>query len=172
MFKGAFDDTTCLRWSACSRILAVGSRDSNTRLYAFEKLENLSTYSMGGHVEPVVGVFFEKNSLCAYTVSRNGHLAVWECSLEPHELKAGARDKSKDRKRNKGKKHKSEESEDDVPNEEEEGAEGNVETVDATQPKGAEGENKFFYKRRARHFLKVSFPLQACTLWNFNTRTE
>ena len=161
MFKGAFDDTTCLRWSACSRILAVGSRDSNTRLYAFERLENLSTYSIGGHVEPVVGVFFEKDSLCAYTVSRNGHLAVWECSLEPHELKAGSRVKDRVMRRKKGKKHKNdgEESEDDVPNEEEEGAEGNVETVDATHPKGAEGENKFFYKRRARHFLKVRLPL-------------
>ena len=163
VFKGAYDDTTCLRWSSCSRILAVGSRDSNTRLYAFERLENLSTYSIGGHAEPVVGVFFEKDSLCAYTVSRNGHLAVWECSLEPHELKTLARDKTETKKNRKGKKHKSDgdESEDEVPNEEEEGAEGNVETVDAGGDQPARGigeEGKLFYKRRARHFLKDILP--------------
>ena len=159
VFKGAYDDTTCLRWSSCSRILAVGSRDSNTRLYAFERLENLSTYSIGGHAEPVIGVFFEKDSLCAYTVSRNGHLAVWESSLEPQDLKTLVREKAKGKKKRKKQKSDGDESEDEVPNEEEDRGEGNVETVDAAGgDQQTKEEGKLFYKRRARHFLKDILP--------------
>jgi periodic tryptophan protein 2 len=31
VLRGAFDDTTSLAWSSCSRILAVGSKDNTTR---------------------------------------------------------------------------------------------------------------------------------------------
>lgn len=37
VFSGAYDETTCLDWSADSRILAVGSKDMSTKLYPIEK---------------------------------------------------------------------------------------------------------------------------------------
>jgi periodic tryptophan protein 2 len=157
-----------LQWSSCSRILAVGSKDTATRLYAFDRLENLSTYTLGGHTEPIVGVFFDKDSLCAYTVSRNGHLAVWESSLEPTELTSARGDKkaSKTRKKTKNK-ESDQDSEDEVPNEEEEGADNEglkVETLEAgeneTKDEETKGE-KLFYKRNARHYLKDSLPEDA-----------
>lgn len=37
VFSGAYDETTCLDWSADSRILAVGSKDMATKLYPIEK---------------------------------------------------------------------------------------------------------------------------------------
>jgi hypothetical protein len=56
------------------------------RLYALEKFSNFSVYCLGGHTEPIVASFFEKDSLVCYTVSRNGQLGVWESSLHPDQL--------------------------------------------------------------------------------------
>ena len=51
-----------------------------------EKFSNFSVYCLGGHTEPIVASFFEKDSLVCYTVSRNGQLGVWESSLHPDQL--------------------------------------------------------------------------------------
>ncbi len=159
VLKGARDDTTCIQWSDCSRIVAVGSRDTSTRLYAFERLENFTAYTLGGHTEPVVGVFFDKGSLCAYTVSRNGHLAVWECSVEPAELVAAKHGPAMRKKKEKGKsqnKAADEESEDEVPDEEGELAdESNVEAVNAEDnTENGVKTLQLYYKRNARHYLR------------------
>ena len=69
VLKGAFEDTTCLAWSTCSQIIAVGSRDTTTRIYALPKFKNLRVYCLGGHTEPVINVFFQKGSLKCYTLS-------------------------------------------------------------------------------------------------------
>ena len=63
VLKGAFDDTTCICWSSCSRIVAVGSKDNTTRLYAMPKFKNFRICALGGHNEPIVQVFFEKDFL-------------------------------------------------------------------------------------------------------------
>ena len=55
-------------------------------MYALEKFSNFSVYCLGGHTEPIVASFFEKDSLVCYTVSRNGQLGVWESSLHPDQL--------------------------------------------------------------------------------------
>jgi periodic tryptophan protein 2 len=52
------------------------------RLYSLEKLANFKTYSLGSHTDSVVACFFEKGSLDLTTVSRNGQLCVWECSID------------------------------------------------------------------------------------------
>ena len=86
VLKGAFDDTSCLTWSTCSQIIAVGSKDTTTRIYALQKFKNLKVCCLGGHSEPIVNVFFQKDSLKCYTLSRNGHFLVWQCSIELNEL--------------------------------------------------------------------------------------
>ena len=50
-----------------------------------------------------------------YTASANGHLAVWECNLEPGELKEGRFRPNKKKKKGK---EKEDESEDDLPKDE------------------------------------------------------
>ncbi|XP_063980144.1 periodic tryptophan protein 2 homolog isoform X2 [Diachasmimorpha longicaudata] len=86
VFSGPVDDTTVLCWSFDSKILAVGSKDTTTKLYSLEKFANFRYCSLGGHSEEIVSCFFEKSSYDLTTISKNGHLCVWECSLEPEDL--------------------------------------------------------------------------------------
>ena len=78
VLKGAYDDTTCLAWSSCSRLVAVGANDMTVRIYALHKFSNLSVCCLGGMTDPAVATFFESNSLDCYSLSRGGHLAVGE----------------------------------------------------------------------------------------------
>lgn len=85
-------------------IFAVGSKDATVRLYTVNNYLNFRPYSLIGHADAVIGIFFEQNSLDLMTVSRydtidklkilfvnvflnlnglcrNGHLTVWQCTL-------------------------------------------------------------------------------------------
>lgn len=86
-FHASFDHTTCIDWSSDSSILLVGSKDMSVRLYPMEKLQNFRNYALGGHTDIIVGCFFEKGSLDAYTVARNGHVSTWECSHNLEDLR-------------------------------------------------------------------------------------
>lgn len=85
-FHGANDDVTWIDWSSDSRLLAIGAKDNTTKLCALEFLENFRPYQLTGHTNSIVGCFFEENSLDVTTVSRNGQLCIWECSLRLEEL--------------------------------------------------------------------------------------
>ena len=86
-FHASFDETTFIDWSSDSRVLLVGSKDMSVRLYPMEKLENFRSYALGGHTDAIVGCFFERDSLDAYTVARNGHVSTWECSMDLEDLR-------------------------------------------------------------------------------------
>lgn len=86
VFHGAYDETTCLDWSSDSRILAVGSKDMSAKLYPLEKWANFRTYSLGNHRTGIVGCFFEKNSYDITTISRDGQLSIWECTIDPSQM--------------------------------------------------------------------------------------
>jgi periodic tryptophan protein 2 len=58
-----------------------------TKLYSLEKLANFKTYSLGSHTDSVVACFFENGSLDLTTVSRNGQVCVWECSIDMDSLR-------------------------------------------------------------------------------------
>lgn len=47
---------------------------------------NFRVYSLGNHTDSIVKCFFEKNSYDMITISRNGQLCIWECTLEPKDL--------------------------------------------------------------------------------------
>ncbi|KAL8606486.1 hypothetical protein ACOMHN_037717 [Nucella lapillus] len=85
-FFGAFDETMCVDWSSDSKLIVVGSKDMNTRVFAVEPYENLVVHSMGGHVDAVVCAFFEHNSMNVYSASKRGHLCVWECNQNTGDL--------------------------------------------------------------------------------------
>lgn len=85
-FYGAYDENVCLDWTSDSCVLIAGSKDMSSRVFAVESFKNLSCYVLGGHSESVVGCFFEKDSLNAYTVGRNGRLNVWESDTELKDL--------------------------------------------------------------------------------------
>lgn len=86
VYKKAHDDVTCLDWSTCSKLLAVGSKDTTTKIYTVDYLDNLNMYSLSGHTDKIVGVFFEKKSLDLITVSRNGQVCLWEANIDLDEL--------------------------------------------------------------------------------------
>ncbi|XP_068210032.1 periodic tryptophan protein 2 homolog [Palaemon carinicauda] len=110
VFRSSYDDTTCLDWSSDSRVLVVGSRDMVTRVYGVVKFKNLIQYSIGTNKDTIVGAFFEENSLDLHTVSRDGTVCAWECSIDPSGLIP-----RKDIFKKEGKKEKHEEEEDDIP---------------------------------------------------------
>jgi len=144
VLKGAYDDTTCLSWSSCSRLLAVGSKDMSVRVYALEKFSNMQVCCLGGMTDPVVGVYFESQSIDCYSVSRGGQLAVWESSLDLADLKL-EESKSKERKQ------AIEEIKEDDEDIKEEGSEN---TVTITADDTTTEHSKVVYKRSARHFLR------------------
>ncbi|VVC86957.1 unnamed protein product [Leptidea sinapis] len=111
VFKKAHDEVTCLDWSSCGKLLAVGSKDTTTKIYTIEYLDNVNMFSMSGHTDKIVGVFFEKNSLDIITVSRNGQVCLWEASLDPDDLVVSKVQISHQKRR---KKQKEELEEDDI----------------------------------------------------------
>lgn len=86
VFHDATNDTTCLEWSFDSRMLAVGSLDKSTKLYSLDKWANFKHCSLGVHSASIVACFFEATNYDISTVSENGLLCVWECSLGPDDL--------------------------------------------------------------------------------------
>ncbi|CAL4105654.1 unnamed protein product, partial [Meganyctiphanes norvegica] len=146
VFHGANDDTTCLDWSFDSKLLAIGSRDMTTRIYPISKMKNLREYSIGGNKDTIVGVFFEEKSLDLYTVAANGHVNLWECSIDPEGL---VKEEDIYNKKLEDKEH--EEEEDDVPQTQEEREEERNKNSLVTKEK--ENPDKFFYRRRLRLFM-------------------
>lgn len=51
-------------------IFAVGSKDATVRLYTLENYSNFRPYSLTGHSDAIVGIFFEQSSLDLMAVSR------------------------------------------------------------------------------------------------------
>ncbi|KAJ8675269.1 hypothetical protein QAD02_011055 [Eretmocerus hayati] len=86
VFHDASDDVSCLQWSFDSKLLLVGSNDTSTRLYSLEKWMNFKKYILGSHSDAVIGCYFERNNYDVSTISRNGQLCVWECTIEPSDL--------------------------------------------------------------------------------------
>ncbi|XP_012279845.1 periodic tryptophan protein 2 homolog [Orussus abietinus] len=86
VLRRSSNDVTCISWSFDSKLLAVGSKDSLIQLYSLERFKNFKMYTLGSHSDSVVGCFFEANSYDIFTTSRNGHLCVWECNMDPNEL--------------------------------------------------------------------------------------
>ncbi|XP_043664857.1 periodic tryptophan protein 2 homolog [Vespula pensylvanica] len=86
IFHGAVDETTFIDWSFDSKLLAIGSKDATTKLYSLQKWKNFKFVTLGCHSDMIIGCFFEKNSYDISTISRNGQLCVWECTIDPEDL--------------------------------------------------------------------------------------
>lgn len=86
VFHTATDETVCISWSFDSKFLAVGSKDMSTKIYSMEKWTNFKMYSLRNHTDAIKGCFFEKDSYDMITISKNGQMNVWECTLNPDDL--------------------------------------------------------------------------------------
>ncbi|KAF8794527.1 Periodic tryptophan protein 2 like protein [Argiope bruennichi] len=135
VFHFSYDRTLCIDWTSDSRVLAVGGADMSTKIYALARFENLFAYTLGSHTDAVVGCFFEENSLNMYTVSKNGQVCAWECSIELKDLIPEKEDMTE--------LDKNGDNEDDILPEEKEKLAEEKKT-----------DEKFFYKRIGRYFLK------------------
>jgi len=151
VLKGAYDDTTCLAWSSCSRLVAVGAKDMTVRIYSLHKFSNMSVCCLGGMTDPAVATFFESNSLDCYSLSRGGQLAVWESNLELEDLQLVEEEEKMQKEKRKERKE-GKESEDDVSDNEEEGSGEKYETITAEDNTGVK--TRAVYKRSAKHFLR------------------
>jgi periodic tryptophan protein 2 len=86
VFHGFFDETTCLDWSSDSRFLMAGSKDMSVRVYALDKILHFKKFLLGGNTDAIVGCFFERDSMDAYTVAKNGTVSTWEFSEDIENL--------------------------------------------------------------------------------------
>ncbi|XP_076275558.1 periodic tryptophan protein 2 homolog [Rhynchophorus ferrugineus] len=150
VFHGAYDETTCLNWSSDSKILAVGSKDMATKLYPFDKCKNFRIVSLGSHTDAIVGCFFENNSYDLITISKNGQVCVWECTIEPEDLKPLESIPLKKKKTS----DDSDEDDIDVSKSLERTEEEAVKALNEVNlSETKEESDKLFYKRIARHYL-------------------
>lgn len=86
VFHGATDDVTFINWSYDSKLIAVGSKDMTTKVYSLEKYANFRYINLGSHSDVIVACFFEKKNYDLITISKNGQLCVWECTIDPEDL--------------------------------------------------------------------------------------
>lgn len=157
VFKGAFDETTCIDWSFDSKLLAVGSKDTSVRIYPIEKIRNFNIYSLTSHTDSIVSCFFEALNLHLTTISRNGQTCVWECTIDSTDLKAFNEPPIKKQKKKKVDEDKDEEEDDIDPTKTlERTTEEMTKELEKvhieTEPVGKTVE-KFSYRRIARHYL-------------------
>ncbi|XP_053600590.1 periodic tryptophan protein 2 homolog [Plodia interpunctella] len=153
VFKKSNDEVTCLDWSTCSRLLAVGSKDTTTKIYTVDYLDNISMYSLSGHTDKIVGVFFEKKSLDLITVSRNGQVCLWEANLDSDDLVMSSVQISRRKRR---KLQEREESDDDIDEknviEKDKEYESEEEAAVAEAAK-SEDDKRLLYKKLGRHYI-------------------
>uniref|UniRef100_W8BBA1 Periodic tryptophan protein 2 n=2 Tax=Ceratitis capitata TaxID=7213 RepID=W8BBA1_CERCA len=181
-FLGGFDNITWLDWSTDSRFLAVGCRDGTTKIVGMRLMSNFRTYILSGHTDAIIGSFFERNSMHVNTLSRNGQLCIWECSVGPTDIEEVTPEQleAKKYKTKKKKIVKEEDSEDDVEDKEKE----NIDNVADTKPNDenevkdvmASKTHTFFYKKLGRHYLgdeprKTDYHAVA-TAAHYNSRTK
>ncbi|XP_026745468.1 periodic tryptophan protein 2 homolog [Trichoplusia ni] len=154
VFKKSRDQVTCLDWSSCSKLLAVGSKDTTTKIYTVDYLDNLNMYSMGGHTDKVVGVFFEKKSLDLITVSRNGQVCLWEANIDIDDLVVSDVQISHRKKRRLQKKEESEDEIDEkaVIEKDKEYESDDEEELVKTEVK-TEDDQRLLYKKLGRHYI-------------------
>ncbi|XP_075972567.1 periodic tryptophan protein 2 homolog [Anticarsia gemmatalis] len=153
VFKKSRDEVTCLDWSSCSKLLAVGSKDTTTKIYTVDYLDNVNMYSLSGHTDKVSGVFFEKKSLDLITVSRNGQICLWEASIDMDDLVVSSVQISQRKKR---KMKKEEESEDEVDEKAviEKDKEYESETEEPAEKEiKTENDKRLHYKKLGRHYI-------------------
>ncbi|XP_043259582.1 periodic tryptophan protein 2 homolog [Colletes gigas] len=86
VFHGATDDTTFVNWSYDSKLIAVGSKDMATKIYSLEKYANFRFLNLGSHSDTIVACFFEKKNYDLTTISRNGQLCIWDCTIDAEDL--------------------------------------------------------------------------------------
>ncbi|XP_055527884.1 periodic tryptophan protein 2 homolog [Wyeomyia smithii] len=88
-FEIAYDETTFIDWASNSTVLAVGSKDNSIRVQGVMYLNNFRPFILGGHRDAIVGCFFEEKSLDVNTISKDGLLMLWECSVAVDDLSPG-----------------------------------------------------------------------------------
>ncbi|XP_022092797.1 periodic tryptophan protein 2 homolog [Acanthaster planci] len=149
-YYGAYDDTTCIDWSSDSRVFAVGSKDMHTRVFAVSDTEQLIIYTLGGHKDCVVAVFFEENALDLYSISRQGELVIWECDTDLNDLQPLASSTSKCSNK----------------------AERSLSAEQRVKEKAGEDGSKALYKKIARHYLNKEGDFTQLTCADYHKKNH
>eukprot|EP00298_Acanthocystis_sp_HF-20_P014129 c20648_g1_i2.p1 GENE.c20648_g1_i2~~c20648_g1_i2.p1 ORF type:complete len:886 (+),score=337.67 c20648_g1_i2:1034-3691(+) len=84
IFKGLFDDATCLDWSSDSRYIIAGTKALSARLFSLSTSKAFVPHTFsGGHTLPIIGAFFSRDEDFIYTVSKCGVLNIWIWEEKP-----------------------------------------------------------------------------------------
>ena len=75
---GQYDDTVCLDWSTDSESIIIGSKDLSARIYYRVLSKYMSSSTLSGHRDHLVGTFFAQDNNSAYSVARDGAVFTWK----------------------------------------------------------------------------------------------
>lgn len=114
IFYDTHDDIVWMDWSADSRCIVVGSKDNSLKVYGVTKMTNFRPYILSGHSDEIVSCSFEEKNLDLNSVSRNGQLCIYKCSLDPSELQEIQKINFKEEPEEKKKKSDDDEEEDEI----------------------------------------------------------
>jgi periodic tryptophan protein 2 len=78
------DETTCLDWSSDSKSIILGSKDLHAQVYMNVSSKYMSSTTLSGHREAVVGCCFGADPHQAYTISKNGGIFSWTYEFDPN----------------------------------------------------------------------------------------
>lgn len=75
---GLSDDATCIDWSADSCSLIIGAKDMTCRVYYRVSSRHMSSSTLSGHRDVLVGAFYAADGDSAYTIARDGGIFTWK----------------------------------------------------------------------------------------------
>ena len=128
----------------------------SVRIYSLDRFENFQVCSLGGLSETCISTFFETLSLDCYSISKGGHLLVWESNIGLEDLVPSTGEKTSKKKKKKSLEDKEEE--DDI-EETENGENDKTQTITADDNEVS----RVVYKRNSRHFLKDHLEAEKTT---------
>ncbi|XP_046852347.1 periodic tryptophan protein 2 homolog isoform X2 [Xenia sp. Carnegie-2017] len=86
-YTGQYDNTICIDWSSDSKFIVVGSKDMTARIFSIDPVIGFVPTTLTGHRNVIINSFFELHSLNIYTISQDGAVFTWSCSLEMNRTK-------------------------------------------------------------------------------------
>jgi periodic tryptophan protein 2 len=86
VYQGCHAPSCLLDWSSDSRFLLIGCEDGRVTVFPVGKCTQFGIQNVPSHNVRVMGCFFAEKSLDFYSVAENGHLCVWESTVDMEEI--------------------------------------------------------------------------------------
>eukprot|EP00127_Corallochytrium_limacisporum_P007050 Clim_evm10s241 gene=Clim_evmTU10s241 len=77
-YTGHGGEVTCVNWSKDSNYFVTGGRDLTARIYSLDPIPGFKPFTLAGHKEYLVGVYFNKEQDSLYAVSHDASVTLWQ----------------------------------------------------------------------------------------------